>query len=318
MTFDDETLENLLHQPEGTTLDFKQEQYRFNGATDDEKSELLKDILALANSWRRSTAYILVGVIDGKGSRSEIIGINEHLEDHNLQEFVNAKIQRPLAFSYRRYLIGGKEIGVIQIPIQPRPFYLTKPYGKLKADVVKVRHGSSTRDASLPEIEKMLVETHFASSPYLALEWANIGERTVLPSPCEIRSVILYPPLPLDTFQPPRRSSIIDFPTINHDYSQELIVHIFQRSCFTPLGFRLKNVGNVPGRRIKFVGKITKREGLCVLDHFESLPSPTRDFMPSDLSISDFRNENLSGTGLERSTGYLGDCNRLWRRTPSR
>ena len=35
---------------EGPTLDFKREQYRFDKASDEDKSELLKDILAFANT----------------------------------------------------------------------------------------------------------------------------------------------------------------------------------------------------------------------------------------------------------------------------
>ena len=59
MTFDLSLLENLLHQEEGPTLDFKEEQYLFENADVGSKAELLKDILALANSWRLTTAYIL-------------------------------------------------------------------------------------------------------------------------------------------------------------------------------------------------------------------------------------------------------------------
>ena len=53
-------IESLLHQNEGTALDFKKEQYPFQRATDEQKSELLKDILAFANSWRQDDAYIAV------------------------------------------------------------------------------------------------------------------------------------------------------------------------------------------------------------------------------------------------------------------
>lgn len=54
--------DRLLYEEESPTLDFKQGQYRFVAATDLEKSELLKDILGFANAWRRSEAYILIGV----------------------------------------------------------------------------------------------------------------------------------------------------------------------------------------------------------------------------------------------------------------
>ena len=73
MTFDSRLLENLLNQAEGPALDFKQEQYLFDNADVGTKAELLKDILALANSWRLATAYILIGVKEIKGRRNEII-----------------------------------------------------------------------------------------------------------------------------------------------------------------------------------------------------------------------------------------------------
>lgn len=45
-----ELFERLLYEEESSTLDFKKEQYRFAKATDDEKSELLKDIVGFANA----------------------------------------------------------------------------------------------------------------------------------------------------------------------------------------------------------------------------------------------------------------------------
>ena len=66
MLLDSKLVEDLLHEAEGTSLDFKSAQYSFEYATDKEKSELLKDILAFANSWRRTTAYIL-----NRGGRSQ-------------------------------------------------------------------------------------------------------------------------------------------------------------------------------------------------------------------------------------------------------
>ena len=64
-----ELLEQLLFSSESDSLDFKSEQYRFEGAANEEKAELLKDILAFANSWCRSDAYILIGVKEHPGGR---------------------------------------------------------------------------------------------------------------------------------------------------------------------------------------------------------------------------------------------------------
>ena len=67
-------LEQLLYEDESATLDFKKEQYKFVKATDDDKSELLKDILGFTNGWRRSNAYILIGVEEVRGGRSNVLG----------------------------------------------------------------------------------------------------------------------------------------------------------------------------------------------------------------------------------------------------
>ncbi len=69
---DNVLFERLLYEEEGPTLDFKRDQYRFAKATDSDKSELLKDILGFANAWRRSDAYILIGVEDVRGGRGNV------------------------------------------------------------------------------------------------------------------------------------------------------------------------------------------------------------------------------------------------------
>src|SRR4051812_19822651 len=88
-TMNDETFEELLYEDESTALDFKRDQYPFSGESDEVQSELLKDILAFANSWRRTDAYILIGVEEVKGGRGNVVGLTSHLADHTLQQFVN-------------------------------------------------------------------------------------------------------------------------------------------------------------------------------------------------------------------------------------
>jgi len=78
-------VETLLWESEGTTLDFKSEQYQFSGSTEDKKSELLKDILAFANAFRRTDAYIIVGEKEIRGMHAEVVGVSNHLEDAHIQ-----------------------------------------------------------------------------------------------------------------------------------------------------------------------------------------------------------------------------------------
>ena len=87
----DQLLESLLREDEGTALDFKRDQYPFVGINDDKvKSELLKDILALANSWRRSDAFILIGVQEVTGGRSTVVGASSHIPDASLQQLTQS------------------------------------------------------------------------------------------------------------------------------------------------------------------------------------------------------------------------------------
>ena len=59
---DEIVFRTLLLENESTRLDFKQQQYPFVGADDGKKSELLKDVLAFANSWRTDTALSLIHI----------------------------------------------------------------------------------------------------------------------------------------------------------------------------------------------------------------------------------------------------------------
>ena len=170
MTFDLSLLENLLHQEEGPALDFKEVLFLFENADVRSKAELLKDILALANSWRLTTAYISIGVREVKGRRSEIIGVESHLDDANIHQFVNGKTQRPVEFSYLPFRTVDGEIGVIQIPLQERPVYLKRRFGGLDKNEVLIRDGSSTRVASPDEIARMGAEQALSGTPQFILE----------------------------------------------------------------------------------------------------------------------------------------------------
>jgi len=151
----DELLSALRYKSEGTDIDFKSTQYRFIGANDDDKSEMLKDILAIANAWRDGAGYILLGFKDQRPHPALVMGINASIDDAKLQQFVNGKVKPKLTFKYDEVLYEGKTVGIITIPKQNRPFYLATPYGKLKSNVVYVRRGSSTDEAEPPEIAAM-------------------------------------------------------------------------------------------------------------------------------------------------------------------
>ncbi len=153
MAIQPDLIEQLLRSDEGETLDFKREQYPFERADRISKSELLKDLLAFANT--QGDAYILVGVEERRGTRSEVVGVAEHLDDAKLQEFVSSKTQRPVAFSYREATHDDLSIGVLHIPSRSGLRYAIRDYGKVKKHAVYVRRGSSTAIATPDEIAQM-------------------------------------------------------------------------------------------------------------------------------------------------------------------
>ena len=153
----DDMITALRYKSEGTDIDFKSAQYRFVGGSENDKSEMLKDILAIANSWRDGNGYILLGFKDQRPHPAEVVGIVGSIDDAAMQQFVHGKVKPKLTFHYEEHLYDGKTVGVITIPKQKRTFYLSNAYGKLKSNVVYVRRGSSTDEAEPPEIAAMSI-----------------------------------------------------------------------------------------------------------------------------------------------------------------
>lgn len=153
----DDELEQLRHKGESVDLDFKEAHYSFVGASDHQKSELLKDIMAMANAYRSGPAYILIGFKDKAPHPAEVVGItaDDHIDDASLQQFVRSKIDPAVEFHYEERLFDGKHIAVFTIPKQFRPFAPKKDFGILKRNVALVRRGSSTDEVSLQEMSKM-------------------------------------------------------------------------------------------------------------------------------------------------------------------
>ena len=287
-------LESLLHQEEGPALDFKQAQYPIDkGSTPEDRanlrSELVKDILAIANASREVTGYILIGVEEIRGGRSRIVGVQNHLDDANLHQLINSKTQRPVEFSYFPYSYKGSDIGVIEIPVQDRFLYLTQDYGKLHENAVYIRDGSSTRTATPAEI----IELSTPRPPLLALDWSDFANEGVVLSPYTVHSLILEPFLDEDTFHPappPFRTlygiDLPDFSTSrpNPEYSRDLILYTLCKALFTPLGLCVHNKSGVLGKRIRYEGSIAKSDGFAVMDDQPKFPKKHLDhFASADL-----------------------------------
>ena len=115
-------------------------------------------------------------------------------------------------------------------------------------------------------------------TPELILEWTDLESRVVLPSPCDLCSLILEPLLPDDTFERQKHRSPYSFSLNDYDwnenYSQEIIGYTFEMNFLKPLGLRLCNRSGVVAKRVRFVGSITKGDTVFVTDN-----SPTRPYL---------------------------------------
>ena len=261
MKINDKIITALLYEEEGVTIDFKKEQYPFKRASDDEKSELLKDILAFANAWRRTTAYILVGVEEIKSGKSRVVGITELIDDASIQQFVNKKTQRPITFSCSNHKIEGKQIAIIQIPCQKRPFYLKKDYGKLKKNTVYIRRGSSTDLAEIDEIAQMgNIDIPKAEAPKLDVFFANPSTREKIKTNPEINSLALdtsgigsipdyYPNRSTNhAFDSLNKLSLLN---INREYYRDLVKFTKIHRLVSPLFIAISNNSSVTAHDVR-------------------------------------------------------------------
>lgn len=287
MKIDHNLIDTLLYGEEGIDLDFKIDQYKFTKASDDEKGELLKDILAFANSWRRSDAFILIGVKEIKSDKSEIVGINEKLDDAQIQQFVNSKTQKPLTFSYRNMDFAGKCIGIIHIPIQNRPLYLKNDFGKLKKETVYIRRGSSTDSAKPDEIAIMgkPSSTIKESQPILEVFFADKKNRIILSDGFPIKSLILNTPrindIPDYDGDSKLQKSYFDLSLErpNYDYYRKLTHFTTLFRLLTPINFAIQNTGSTVAKDVRLKIKIQDDQNIIkALDEYDMPTIPKSSY----------------------------------------
>ncbi len=292
--------EKLLYEEESATLDFKSAQYRFAKATDDEKSELLKDILGFANAWRRSEAYILIGVEEVRGGPHNVVGIRptDHLDDHSLQQFVHNLTNRNVLFHYEAFTFEDKHVGIIRIEQQPRPFYLKRDYGKLKKEQVYVRRGSSTdrtQPASLEEVARM-GQTAEPESAELVVEFADPDSDSTLgravswdaefcvTPPSDSIPDLTVPSQPALVHGIDLSACFVDpFNRPNPDYFRQLAEYESARRMFHLIRLVVTNTGRVAAKNVQCELAVATNIGVWVIHSSDWPDAPKRRSSMRDL-----------------------------------
>ena len=287
MPRNDSFLEALLHEDEGSTLDFKREQYPCR--TEEEKGELIKDILAFTNAWRHADAFILIGVDENPGGRAKVVGVTHHLKDSNLQQLVNSKTDQPVDFSYRSDRLDGKDIGILHIPVQGRPRFIKKKFGKLDADRVYLRRGSSTAVARPDEVAKMGVASSQQPSPQLQIQFANPESRELKGETLELYGTCIdvsdVEAIPDFVSQ---RQIPFDTNRANTEYYRELAMYKWAQLLCKPLRFAITNFGSVPATDVRAELNLELPEAVVFDDH--NWPSkPEQNLGMNAVSPASFR-----------------------------
>ncbi|MEN6338468.1 MAG: ATP-binding protein [Phycisphaerales bacterium] len=292
-----ELFERLLYEEESTTLDCKKEQYKFVKASDDEKSELLKDLLGFANAWRRSEAYILVGVEEVRGDRSHVVGISatDHLADHSLQQFVNNLTNRPMRFHYEAFGYEGRQVGIIRIELQPRPIYLKRDYGKLEKDKVYIRRGSSTDPHKAASLEEVATMGPMAAPPSaeLVVEFAHTDKDDSLGPGIHWDAEFSEVPSEIPDFPTPSQQNSygvsqflyhISATSSNRDYFRELAQFEFARRLFRPIRLLITNVGEVAASNVRCEFDVEVGIGVHIMSYLPDAPTKeSSPFMAAEL-----------------------------------
>jgi hypothetical protein len=265
-----QALEQLLNESENPCLDFKQAQYVFFNASDDDKSELLKDILAFANASRKTDAYIIIGAEEVKGERAKIHGVNQHFDDASIQQFVNCKTERAIDFSVETVSVDQKKLDIIRIPVQRRPFYLKNDYGKLKAKTVYFRQGTATAVATPNDIARMVTEDVQPTQREPALEAQFAQHIHALFGSASVEEVGTRIALSLKSFdykliQPADFWSTLGKPP---DKLKEANEFFHRLNCLSTMaatrGFAVRNLGAIPALNVELLVEIPKDSGLWV------------------------------------------------------
>lgn len=144
------TIQELVNQPESSTLDFKRELYDFTGNADRANASLVKDVCAMANTIRSQTSYILFGVDAPIGSPASVVGMSSTIDDGIIQDKVKHKITPRPEFKYYTVLLGTSLIGVMEFPVRRYDSPLTPAVniGNLKAGTTYFRQGSTNTEAT--------------------------------------------------------------------------------------------------------------------------------------------------------------------------
>lgn len=137
-------LELLLNKGEGPKLDYKE---MLDLETESDKKELVKDVIAIANS-QGGRGHLIIGV---KDKTKDIVGIDSNnINEERIQQIIGSRCDPPVNIRVEFFNIEEKTVSVITI-FRSRK----KPHQMLQTGAFYIRRGSTTDVARRDEIANM-------------------------------------------------------------------------------------------------------------------------------------------------------------------
>jgi len=148
--------QQILTRCESDNIDFKQTQYDLDGgdkpARDVKRAKLAKDIISMANTPRKDTAYIVLGVKKNVDGSFELLGIVNHYDDAELQDKLKDIVYPLPLFSYEILDFESLRFGIISIPVDKNrgPYFATADIGGtlLRRNQLYFRRSSQNAEAN--------------------------------------------------------------------------------------------------------------------------------------------------------------------------
>ncbi|GGI16602.1 AlbA family DNA-binding domain-containing protein [Gottfriedia solisilvae] len=144
----------IEHGYENNFLDFKLKQYPAKVTPD-----LIKDVMAMANSPFEEDKFIIMGVNDD----SEVIGIENDIElvDSSIyQNIILQYIEPDITIDYFKYIYGDKILGILKIDHKNnnQPYLIKKELPTLKIGSCLIRKGSQNAPANRRDFDNFYIK----------------------------------------------------------------------------------------------------------------------------------------------------------------
>lgn len=148
-----ENLDYLIeHENESSFLDFKRNAYH-----KENYSNLIKDIMSMANAPTDRPKYIICGVKDDPNKSKDIIGVSEIKDQSDIENLIHSNVEPTINFDYFRYQYKEIKLAIFKIfGNRDQPYMMKKKYRNMPIGDMYVRIGAKNEKVTREYLDKMM------------------------------------------------------------------------------------------------------------------------------------------------------------------